>query len=66
MKSKKTVRSAEKVIEEFFAAVDTRKESFNASDAFVVGYLKGFLKITADEQMLDAIESRIKRLKAAA
>jgi hypothetical protein len=64
MKSKKPVRDAEKVIKEFFAAVDARKESFNASDAFVVGYLKGFLKMNADERMLDAMESRINAIES--
>ena len=62
MKSKKTVRDAEKVTKEFFAAVEKRRDFFKGSDAFVIGYLEGFLKMNADQKLLEAMETRTNSL----
>jgi hypothetical protein len=54
----KTVLDAEKVVKEFFAMVDLRKEFYKGSDAFVVGYLEGFLRMNADQALLETMARR--------
>lgn len=62
-KQNKTVRDAEKVTKEFFAALDKRRGFFNYSDQFTIGYLEGFLKMNADQKLLEAMEQRMASLK---
>lgn len=60
MKTKsKTVLDAEKVVKEFFALVDARREHYKGSDAFSLGYLEGFLKMNADQKLLETMAQRI-------
>lgn len=66
MKKQKTVRDAEKVVKEFFAFVETRRDFFESDNSFVIGYLEGFLKMNADQKLLEAMELRVKYSKEAA
>ena len=59
MKSKKTVLDTEKVVKDFIAAVEMRRDFFRGSDAFTIGYLEGFLKTNASQELLEAMQRRI-------
>ena len=55
----KTVLDAEKVVKEFFALVNARREHYNGTDAFSLGYLEGFLRMNADQALLETMTQRI-------
>jgi hypothetical protein len=59
MKKQKTVLDAEKVVKEFFALVDARREHYKGSDSFSLGYIDAFLRMNANQALLEAMAQRI-------
>jgi hypothetical protein len=63
MKNIKTARDANKIADEFVNVLAQRSAQFNLPEAYLQGYLSGFLSSNADKKLLDALETHTKSLR---